>query len=676
MIKNIKRAGIIFLAIAIICLMAIGCLVANLNNNIAKDSGLYSEQNVELKANTSVSSAAPDNQYTYHLTCDCAVGTPCVCGKMAQIWEEGVKFSAQNNKNVRIILDKDWLAKDDSKKVTSFGGNDGDYNPALNYTDEAFFNGRLSIPKGATISLDLNGHTIDRRLQAYDEEGNLTGDKARQQGNVIVIFAGTLKLYDASYDAEIVEEIYQQYKDDKEGLYNQLKNLECGKITGGSCSASSSGGGINVNQLGSKFEMYGGMVTKNYAIDGGGIACMINTYSYIHNGIVFDNLSQNGGGGIYSAEAGKVEIMGGLVAFNRTLATSATQGGIFVESTLSTTITNTYVAYNSFAGNGAGINIESSGVSYINNIDIIYNSAEIGHGGGLRSTANSKIRFSGANDIYGNTHLEGKLNDLLITDYKYGKLNITEPLSLKEGGSGQKIKVFRTKTIGTYNYSPFESITIGYSNKNGDIDPSTIFEAENGQTILKDGEVAFDFSVDSEYDFTYLENNERKYYYENEKLFGYNDEEIANKVLGKILPNTSVHDFIKNIELFNFTDLKLFNNSCQIYGEGADSKYQSLLNNGYELAVGTGWRIEYTKEENVTQIIYLSVLGDLTGDGKVNSADVNYLRQVITNNSYENLSVEQKLAALIVNNGKIPTRTDSQIIWEVICGRVDIVEFI
>ncbi len=674
MIKNIKRVGIIFLAVAIVCLMTIGCFSLVNLNNVADDSDLYGEQNFDLKANTNISSVAPDNPYTYHLTCDCTDGTPCICGKMAQTWEEGVKFSVQNNKNVRIILDKDWLAKDDSKKITSFGGNDSDYNPALNYTDEVFFNGRLSIPKGATISLDLNGHKIDRRLQAYDEDGNLTGDKVRQQGNVIIVFAGILRLYDASYNAEVVEEIYQQYKDDKEGLYNQLKNLECGKITGGSCGANSSGGGINVNQLGAKFEMYGGMVTENYAYAGGGIACMINTYSTIYNGIVFDNLSQNGGGGLYSVEAGKLEMYGGMVSFNKNLNTvGETTGGIYVNSTLNITITNSIVAYNSFMNDGAGINLDSCGVSYISNLEIVHNNA-VGYGGGIRITKNSKVRFSGANDIYGNTHLGGELNDLFIRNNKYGKITITEQLSLKEGGSGKKIKVCQFND--GIDYNPFNTFTIGYSNNNSEIDPASIFEADNGIAVLKNGEVAIDYSVTGIYDFIYLENGVRNNYKDNEILYGYNDNEIESKVLGKIMPNTSVNDFIKNIELFNFTDLKLFNNNSQIYGDGAESKYQNLLDNGYELAVGTGWRIEYTNEEKVIQTIYLSVLGDITGDGKVNSADVNYLRQIVNNNRFESLSEEQKLSALIVNKGKEPTSTDVQILWEAVCDRIDINEFI
>ena len=148
-------------------------------------------------------------------------------------------------------------------------------------------------------------------------------------------------------------------------------------------------------------------------------------------------------------------------------------------------------------------------------------------------------------------------------------------------------------------------------------------------------------------------------------------------VWGNITPNTSVNQFISNIN-YDGTSIKLLNGAKEVvYGEGADSKFADKLNNGNEFAVGTGWKVEiYTNSGEMVEEIYLSVLGDLTGDGKVNSADLNYLRQIVNNNGFESLSSEQKLTALIVNKGKEPASTDIQILWEAICGRIDINEFI
>ena len=170
----------------------------------------------------------------------------------------------------------------------------------------------------------------------------------------------------------------------------------------------------------------------------------------------------------------------------------------------------------------------------------------------------------------------------------------------------------------------------------------------------------------------------RKTYKEGGLVHGINDSEVngGKAILGNISPNTSVKVFIENLG-FDANNIQLFAGNKLVY----DKTNGYILNdnnydNGAELAVGTGWYINYTAVNGEVETIYLSVLGDITGDGKVNSADVNYLRQIVNNNRFESLSEEQKLSALIVNKGKEPTSTDVQILWEAVCGRIDINEFI
>ena len=117
----------------------------------------------------------------------------------------------------------------------------------------------------------------------------------------------------------------------------------------------------------------------------------------------------------------------------------------------------------------------------------------------------------------------------------------------------------------------------------------------------------------------------------------------------------------------------------QVYGEGADSKFADKLNNGNEFAVGTGWKVEiYTNSGEMVEEIYLSVLGDLTGDGKVNFADVNYIRQLANDKkSFNGLSDKAyiQLATLIVNKNGLSVN-DSNLLWNVACGIIDITYFI
>ncbi len=92
-----------------------------------------------------------------------------------------------------------------------------------------------------------------------------------------------------------------------------------------------------------------------------------------------------------------------------------------------------------------------------------------------------------------------------------------------------------------------------------------------------------------------------------------------------------------------------------------------MLNQKYELAVGTGWYIKTSVET-----IYLSVLGDVTGDGRISAVDVTYLRQIANDKEvYNNLSVEKKLASLVLNVGVVTT-ADAEIIRNIMDNKISI----
>ena len=181
----------------------------------------------------------------------------------------------------------------------------------------------------------------------------------------------------------------------------------------------------------------------------------------------------------------------------------------------------------------------------------------------------------------------------------------------------------------------------------------------------------------SGYDFMILQSNKRVSYKEKELIHGDNDSEYTNFVLGNIAPNTSIQTLLNNIS-FDTTLITIYNGANEIvYGENAKAFYTTNIDNGTELAVGTGWYIRYEKLTGGEETIYLSVLGDLTGDGKVNSADVNRLRQMVNNSEvYTNSSEVLKLSSLIINNGKTPTNADAEILWNVVCGKIDMADFI
>ncbi len=182
-------------------------------------------------------------------------------------------------------------------------------------------------------------------------------------------------------------------------------------------------------------------------------------------------------------------------------------------------------------------------------------------------------------------------------------------------------------------------------------------------------------STASKYNYLVYENNRRVTYAEKGWIHGVDDNaRSANDlVLGNIMPNTSVQSFLDNLVFNDMTALTLKNSKGEtIYTNGEiDSKYSTLINNGMELAIGTGWTLEYERES-----ITLSVLGDLTGDGKVNSADVNVARQIVNSNSFDSLDNYMKYSMLIINKGNIPNDTDTEILWNIVCGKMGIESFI
>ncbi|MDE6565722.1 MAG: hypothetical protein K2L47_01500, partial [Clostridia bacterium] len=96
-----------------------------------------------------------------------------------------------------------------------------------------------------------------------------------------------------------------------------------------------------------------------------------------------------------------------------------------------------------------------------------------------------------------------------------------------------------------------------------------------------------------------------------------------------------------------------------------------LLDDSKELAVGTGWKVIYNNNGN-TEEIYLSVLGDINGDGRISARDVSILRQLANDKTvFDNLSVEAKLASMVINKGELTT-ADAEIVRNVIDKLLDI----
>ena len=196
----------------------------------------------------------------------------------------------------------------------------------------------------------------------------------------------------------------------------------------------------------------------------------------------------------------------------------------------------------------------------------------------------------------------------------------------------------------------------------------------NGGTLTISMAEVIRASVESGYSYLLLDENNKRTAYETKGLVhGENDSNVNEKegvsryILGNIKPNTAVNSFVNNL-VYDKTQIQIYNsNRTLIYDKGvaASGIQEELLNNRYELAVGTGWYIEYNVGGNV-ETIYLSVLGDVNGDGRISASDVSYLRQIANDSTlYESLSLEKKLASMVINKGSV-TSADAEIVRNII----------
>ncbi len=234
--------------------------------------------------------------------------------------------------------------------------------------------------------------------------------------------------------------------------------------------------------------------------------------------------------------------------------------------------------------------------------------------------------------------------------------------------------------VGKYDISVEEfdtnSVFTGNSNYN------VIVNYVNGGTLTISTADVIRASVESGYSYLLLDENNKRTAYETKGLVhGENDSNVnikegkATYVLGNIKPNTAVNTFINNL-VFDTAQINLYNSQGKlIYTNGganeAEGITEDMLNSRLELAIGTGWYIEYNVGGNV-ETIYLSVLGDINGDGRISASDCTYLRELANNETiYNKLNVEFKLAGLIINKGGI-TSADSEIILNVMAYKLTI----
>ena len=319
MAKAIKRVGVIFLAVAIICLMAIGVLLGATSAKKDNANLFGSSNKIENVNETSEVEIPPISE---EVLLD---GT--TCEEQAAKWNEAIEKSLANggNQHILVTMKEDWIAKSDEQYTKSFGNSN-------------YFNmGRIFIPVKAMITLDLNGHTINRALTTEVVAGE------------VMLVDGILKLKDNKYISVDIQNSYFNNPSDLSFL-NFALNSGCGVITGGKNTLYAGGLAI-VNTA--KFYMYGGLIYGNSAAQGGGGVCAAQTTKVkIYDGIIANNSSDRGGG-MYIAHSAKFDFYNGFVVGN---ISRFSGGGLFLaDYTMNATIYGGVFAHNISNDDGGGI---------------------------------------------------------------------------------------------------------------------------------------------------------------------------------------------------------------------------------------------------------------------------------------------------------------------------------
>ena len=269
-----------------------------------------------------------------------------VNGDFEAAWNSAVATSKTKSKQVWFILDADWEAP--------VGGN----NP-FGADSDGFSHGRITVPAGADIVLDLNGHTINRQLTTYT-----------QLGSVLCVDGGKLTIEDGAGGGTITGGFTGEYKNwstiepdyDYGGgiiVKNGELTLNGGTITGNHADCN---GGIFVEN--GKFVMNGGSVTGNEADQyAGGIGLYRGTEHEINGGIISDNkvlsrsdVNDSGWGGglvVYGIVASvTVTMNGGVITRNYSKNDGA---GVFVWDKAKFIFNDGEISYNNSAGYEGGI---------------------------------------------------------------------------------------------------------------------------------------------------------------------------------------------------------------------------------------------------------------------------------------------------------------------------------
>ena len=330
---------------------------------------------------------------------------------------------------------------------------------------------------GKKITLDLNGHTLNRNRESSSEDGH-----------VLVVSGGSeLTVTDSADGGKVTGGNANNGGGIKiEGNSTCILN----KITITENKAANEGGGIYIES--GSLIMNGGAISGNKAGDAGGI--LNNGGSIVFDGVLVNGNTSTEYGGSGINNKGSAIIKNCTITNNKSVKDGA---GVYTDSDI--TIENCIISSNTTDSYGAGVRV-LYGTATITGCTIDGNTAYT-TGGGIAVGDDGKIVLSGGTKITGNTgYREGggiwvgstgnvdisgvvevsgnPASGIFLSSGR--KLIITGPLS--EGNNKSVIDVVLGNQQGVF--------TSGYTAYNEGVDPYEFFTPESGCSLVLDGNEA------------------------------------------------------------------------------------------------------------------------------------------------------------------------------------------
>ncbi len=300
---------------------------------------------------------------------------------------EAMWNTAMTGSSADVILYTDWL----SYQGTRFGSGAG-----------FIYDGALNVPSGHEITIDLNGHNINRNLEFSVEHGEVIHVDDGAVLNIVDTTAG--------------------------------QTGTSGSITGGN--SSNGAGGIYI-EAGGTVNLWGGYITGNQTEASGGGVLLAGQGSLlsVSSGKIFSNSAQQCGGGVAVSD-GTFKLSGGEVTDN----SAQDGGGIYAQAGEVVVSENSLVSQNT-AVHGGGILLNNTADFTLKGKAIVQNNAASGEnrvGGGILAMNSVPIKISGKPNVLNNS-ADGTPSNLVF--WQNGDSNTEIPCYLQDKGTDIEAKI-------------------------------------------------------------------------------------------------------------------------------------------------------------------------------------------------------------------------------------------